>query len=98
VYRTRRRFVEGNLGGGLSEEPRTGAARKLSRKEEALLVATACSKAPAGCAMDAEVTGGTDGGVDRAYDAVARDDPPQAARKRIEALAAQDVVYCESGW
>jgi transposase len=50
VYRTRRRFVEGNLQGALSEEPRTGAARKLSGKEEALLVATACSKAPAGCA------------------------------------------------
>jgi transposase len=50
VYRTRRRFVEGNLEGALSEEPRPGAARKLSGKEEALLVATACSKAPAGCA------------------------------------------------
>jgi transposase len=50
VYRTRRRFVEGNLEGALSEEPRTGAARKLSGKEEALRVATACSKAPAGCA------------------------------------------------
>lgn len=50
VYRTRRRFVEGNLEGALSEEARTGAARKLSGKEEALLVATACSKAPAGCA------------------------------------------------
>jgi len=31
-----------------SEEPRAGAARKLSGKEEALLVATACSKPPAG--------------------------------------------------
>jgi transposase len=50
VYRTRRRFVEGNLQGALSEEPRAGAARKLSGKEEALLIATACSKAPAGCA------------------------------------------------
>jgi transposase len=50
VYRTRRRFVEGNLEGALSEEPRVGAVRKLSGKEEALLVATACSKAPVGCA------------------------------------------------
>jgi transposase len=50
VYRTRRRFVEGNLEGALSEEPRPGNARKLSRNEEVLLVATACSKAPAGCA------------------------------------------------
>jgi transposase len=48
VYRTKRRFVLGNLEGALSEEPRPGAERKLSGKEEALLVATACSKPPAG--------------------------------------------------
>jgi hypothetical protein len=44
VSRTKRRFVLGNLEAALSEEPRAGAARKLSGKEEALLVATACSK------------------------------------------------------
>src|SRR5882672_4807896 len=48
VYRTKRRFVLGNLEAALSEEPRPGVPRKLSGKEEALLVATACSKAPAG--------------------------------------------------
>ena len=48
VYRTKRRFVEGNLEAALSEEPRPGAARKLSGKEEALLVATACSTPPEG--------------------------------------------------
>jgi transposase len=48
VYRTKRRFVEGNLEFALSEEPRPGAARKLSGKETALLVATACSNPPAG--------------------------------------------------
>jgi transposase len=48
VYRTKRRFVLGNLEAALSEEPRPGARRKLSGKEEALLVATACSKPPAG--------------------------------------------------
>lgn len=48
VYRTKRRFVLGNLEAALSEEPRPGAARKLGGKEEALLVATACSKPPAG--------------------------------------------------
>ena len=42
VYRTKRRFVLGNLKAALSEEPRPGAERKLSDKEEALLVATAC--------------------------------------------------------
>jgi len=48
VYRTKRRFVEGNLEAALSERPRRGAARKLSGWEEALLVATACSSAPEG--------------------------------------------------
>jgi len=48
VSPTKRRFVEANLEGALSEEPRPGAGRKLSGKEEALLVATACSKPPPG--------------------------------------------------
>ena len=48
VYRTKRRFVLGNLEAALSEEPRPGASRKLNIKQEALLVATACAKPPAG--------------------------------------------------
>jgi transposase len=48
VYRTKRRFVFGNLEAALKDEPRPGASRKLSGKEEALLVATACSKPPQG--------------------------------------------------
>jgi transposase len=49
VYRTKRRFVLGSLEAALSEEPRPGAARKLTGREEALLVATACSSPPEGC-------------------------------------------------
>jgi transposase len=48
IYRTKRRFVEEGLEQALSEEPRPGAERKLSTTEEAMLVATACTKAPAG--------------------------------------------------
>ena len=48
VYRTKQRFVLGNLEAALSEQPRPGASRKLSDKQEALLVATACSSPPAG--------------------------------------------------
>jgi transposase len=48
VYRTKRRFVQGNVELALSEEPRPGVKRKLSSKEEALLVATACSAPPTG--------------------------------------------------
>src|ERR1700727_459986 len=48
IFRTKRRFGEANVEGARSEEPRPGAERKLSGKEEALLVATACSKPPLG--------------------------------------------------
>ena len=48
MYRTKRHFVEGNLERALSEDPRPGAERKLSGKEEALLVATACANPPEG--------------------------------------------------
>src|ERR1700680_2155231 len=48
VYRTKRRFVEGHLERALSEEPRPGAERKLTGREEALLVAMACASPPEG--------------------------------------------------
>src|SRR5882757_3708131 len=48
VYRTKRRVVEGNLEAALNEEPRPGGERKLTGKQEALLIATACSAPPKG--------------------------------------------------
>ncbi|HEY8803225.1 MAG TPA: IS630 family transposase [Candidatus Dormibacteraeota bacterium] len=48
VYRTKRRFVEVSLDAALNEEPRPGTDRKLTGREEALLIATACSNPPAG--------------------------------------------------
>ena len=48
VYRTKRRFVEGGLEVALSEGPRAGASRKLSGREETLLVAVDGSDPPAG--------------------------------------------------
>ena len=50
IYRTKKRFVEISLEAALSEEPRPGAARKLSGKQEVQLVALACSDPPEGCA------------------------------------------------
>ena len=47
VERTRCRFVEESLG-CLNERPRRGQARKLTGKQEAHLVAIACSTPPAG--------------------------------------------------
>lgn len=48
VFRVKRRFVEGGVKHALYDKQRAGAERKLSGKEEALLVATACSGPPAG--------------------------------------------------
>jgi hypothetical protein len=61
VYRAKRRLVEGNLEAALSEGPRPGAQRKLSGKEQALPVATACSNPPEGRALDAGAVGRGDG-------------------------------------
>lgn len=47
VERTRRRFVEEGLA-CLNERPRRGAQRKLTGKQEAHLVAVACSTPPEG--------------------------------------------------
>jgi transposase len=48
VQRTRQRFVEGNLEGGLNERPRLGGSKKLDEKGEAILETLAHSKPPEG--------------------------------------------------
>jgi transposase len=47
VERTRKRFVEAGLG-ALDERPRPGARPKLTGKQQAHIIAVACSKAPEG--------------------------------------------------
>ncbi len=48
IQRTRQRFVEGNLEGGLNERPRQGRSKKLDEKGEAILETLAHSKPPEG--------------------------------------------------
>ena len=48
VIRVRQRFVEGGLERALNDRPRPGKRRKLDGKQEAHLVAVACSAAPEG--------------------------------------------------
>jgi transposase len=48
IYRIKRRCVERGVEPALTDDPRPGAGRKLSARDEALLVATACSKPPVG--------------------------------------------------
>jgi transposase len=47
VERTRKRFVEANLA-ALNDRPRPGARPKLDGKQEAHVIALACSQAPEG--------------------------------------------------
>lgn len=48
VFRTRKRFVEEGLLKALNECPRPGQPRKLDGKQEAHVIAVACSEPPAG--------------------------------------------------
>ena len=48
VERLRQRFVEGGLERGLNEAPRPGKTPKLNGKQQARLIAEACSKPPEG--------------------------------------------------
>lgn len=48
VFRTKRRLVEQGLAAALSERPRTGGERMLTRTDEAKLIALACADPPPG--------------------------------------------------
>jgi transposase len=48
VERVRKRFVEAGLEAALRERPRPGGQRKLEGKQEAFLIALACSTPPEG--------------------------------------------------
>lgn len=48
IERTRVKFVQGGLAWALSEDPRAGAPSKLDGKQEAFLVALACTTPPGG--------------------------------------------------
>lgn len=48
VARTRQRFVDEGLDAALVDRPRPGAAPKLSPKQQAFVVALACTKPPQG--------------------------------------------------
>ena len=48
VARARKRYVEEGLEAAINDRPRPGQERKLDGKQEAHLIAIACSAAPAG--------------------------------------------------
>jgi len=60
VYRTRRRFVEGNLEGALSEEPRPGERAQAIEERGSVAGGHGVFEGPCGvCALDAETAGRT---------------------------------------
>jgi transposase len=48
VQRARRRFVEDGMEAALADKPRPGAPPKMDGKQEAMIVALACSEVPDG--------------------------------------------------
>lgn len=48
IYRVKKRFVEEGVEAALGDRPRPGRSRKLSGRDEAVLIALACSKPPTG--------------------------------------------------
>ena len=93
VGRVRQRFVEGGLKRALDGLPRPGQRRKLDGKQEAHLVAVACSAPPeghtrwtlrllAGQAVKLELT-----------DSSSRETVRQVLKKRTQAVAEEGVVH-----
>jgi hypothetical protein len=48
VERTRQRYAEGGLEAALNDKPRPGGVPKLDGKQQAFVIALACSETPAG--------------------------------------------------
>jgi transposase len=97
IYRTKRRFVEEGLHAALSEKPRSGGSRKLTGREEATLVALACSAPPLGRARwTLELLAGE---LVRLIDhaSVSRETVRRRLAENALNLAAQNVVHSESG-
>src|SRR3954447_27055254 len=92
VYRTKRRFVEGNLEAALSEEQRLGAQTHRQRRSPAggdRLLEPA--RGPG--ALDAGAVGRRDGQAYRARGTVTRDGAPALGREPPQAVAQGHVVH-----
>ena len=48
VWRIKKRFIEEGLDSALEEKPRSGQPKKYTDKQEALIIATACTDPPRG--------------------------------------------------
>ena len=93
VHRVRRRFAKEGMESALNERPRPGQPRKLDGKQEAHLVAVACSQAPEGHTrwtlrlladqvVKLEFT-----------DSISRETVRQVLEKRTQTMAEEGVVH-----
>jgi transposase len=95
VERLRKRFVNSGLEWALKDDPRRGAPRKLSGRDEALLVATACSAAPEGrtrWTMQLLANRLVEINV---VESISDETVRRCLKKRLEALAEGAVVHSE---
>ena len=93
IYRTKKRFVTEGLEASLEERPGRGASRKLTKQEEATLVALACSTPPAGRRRwTLELLAGEFVRLVEHDNVLERNYSPPPCRKRPETVAAKDVV------
>jgi transposase len=96
VERVRKRLVEGGLERALNDAPRPGKKRKMDDRQEAYLVALACSEAPRGherwslrLLSDKLVE------LD-VIDSISHETVRRRLKKRFEAVAEEDVVYFQN--
>jgi transposase len=92
IERTRQRFVEQGMG-CLHEKLRHGARPRLSGKQQAHLIAVACSEAPAGRARWT-LSLLADKAVELGFvDSIARETVRQMLKKQTQAVASETMVY-----
>src|SRR3954471_15277512 len=99
VYRTKRRFVEGNLDKALHEEPRPGRRSQADRPRGSAagrdrLLPPARRPGP----LDHRTARRRDGSPHRTRERLARDGAPALGRERAQTLAREDVVRAEDRW
>ena len=97
VYRTKRRFVLGNLEAALSEEPRPGANRKLLGQGGSPAGGNGLFKSTRGArSLDVGAAGWRTGQAHCPRERVARDGASAPGGKQVEAMAQGHVVHPRS--
>jgi len=96
IYRTKKRFVTEGFEASLEERPGRGASRMLTKREEAKLVALACSTPPQGRRRWTLKLLANEFVQLVEHESISQDHSSSPRRKRAETVAAEDVVHSES--